>query len=67
MHWQYFKQGFCEGGKMKTLGALFLGMGVGYMNMANCLKDWWLIMIPFGIGLFFIGIDLFYIYKEEKK
>ena len=43
----------------KTLAALFLGMGIGYMNLINCLGDeWWLFLIPFVIGLFFFFVDL---------
>jgi len=38
---------------MKLLSALFLGMGIGYMNMGGLL-----FLIPMGIGI------LFYIFDE---
>jgi hypothetical protein len=37
---------------MKTLSALFFGMGIGYMNQGDLI-----FLIPFGIGMFFYIAD----------
>ena len=38
----------------KALACLFLGMGLGYMNTMNNL----LFLIPMGLGLVFLFIDI---------
>lgn len=47
---------------MKALATLFLGMGVGYMNLNNKL-----FVIPMGIGLVFLIMDFVKDKQGEKK
>jgi len=49
---------------VKTLGALFMGWGIGLMT-APKQGDWGdlLFLIPFTIAFIFLGIDIIYDYK----
>jgi len=47
---------------MKTLSALFFGMGIGYMNQEEML-----FLIPFAIGGFFLIIDMIYEKKSKEE
>jgi hypothetical protein len=49
--------------ELKTFGILFLGMAIGYLNPIKSHLGW---IIPMVIATFFIGLDLYFEYKDRK-
>jgi hypothetical protein len=53
---------------MRTIGAIFLGYGLGMMNGPKTGDAYDLFfLIPFSIAFFFISVDMYYDYKEKKR